>query len=142
MSEVYNLLNPDAYLMEQAVKASEHATCNRASVGAVLVSPAGRVLVGGCNDSIPGSPTCKDDGCLVIDGGCKRTIHAEMNVLISSTRLGIATEGCRLYVTHYPCPYCMQHIAAAGIKEVVYKKEYHHRFENDFHTYLNLRQYG
>lgn len=41
--------------------------------------------------------------------------HAESNLTSFAARKGIATEGCNMYVTHYPCSSCMKSIIQAGI---------------------------
>lgn len=117
--------------MKEAELWSERSTCNRLAVGAVIVRD-NRTVAQGYNGSISGHPHCCDAGDLMYEGGCKRTIHAEMNALMMCAKLGIATEGATLYVTHYPCPDCMKHINQAGIKTVVYKEMYSHRYANNF----------
>lgn len=46
-------------------------------------------------------------------------LHAEQNALVTCARLGIATEGCGIFVTHHPCSICAAMIINAGIKKVV-----------------------
>ena len=128
----------DQYFMEKAIHASTRSTCNRLHVGAVLVRGK-RDIITGYNGSMPGEPHCTDVGCLMVKGSCKRTIHAEMNVIDYCARVGIPTKGTTLFVTHYPCANCMQHIVNAGIAEVVYKEFYAHKFDNNFSSKLHLR---
>lgn len=130
----------DESFMSKAVLASKRATCNRLNVGAVLVRGK-RAIAEGYNGSRHGQPHCHDVGCLIHNNRCVRTIHAERNVIDMCARYGIPTEGTTLYVTHYPCPDCMQAIANAGITEVVYMHHYKHKFNNDFHEGMNIRQY-
>lgn len=134
------------YFMQKAEHAATMSTCERLKVGAVLVKNdvTGRYmdLMTAYNGSLPGHPHCTDEGvgCLIHEGGCKRTIHAEMNIIDRCARFGISTEGAILYVTHYPCPTCMQHISNVGIRRVIYKHYYKHRFENNFHYGLEIHQ--
>jgi dCMP deaminase len=132
----------DQYFMEKAEHAATRATCERLSVGAVLVRGK-RDIVTGYNGSGEGEPHCIDPGvgCLMYKGSCKRTIHAEMNVVDYCAKKGIPMEGASIYVTHYPCPICMQHIAHVGIVEVVYKNFYKHQFINTFGKKLLIRQF-
>jgi deoxycytidylate deaminase len=53
-----------------------------------------------------------------------RSVHAEMDALLSAARKGVSTVGCRLFVTTFPCHYCARHIVAAGIAEVQYIEPY------------------
>lgn len=130
----------DEYFMSIARATAKRSTCDRLHVGAVLVTDDKRIIATGYNGSISGHEHCDDIGHLMYERGCKRTIHAEMNVILMCARHGIPTKDTILYVTHYPCPDCMKHINQAGIKEVVYEEFYQHRYENNFHIGLNIRQ--
>lgn len=54
-----------------------------------------------------------------------RSIHAEMDALISVARSGQGgIVGATLYCTTYPCHNCAKHIVGAGIRRVVYLEPY------------------
>lgn len=53
-----------------------------------------------------------------------RSVHAEMDALLSAGRSGISTVGTRLLVTTFPCHSCARHIVAAGVEEVQYIEPY------------------
>ncbi|MEJ6479293.1 MAG: deaminase [Octadecabacter sp.] len=54
-----------------------------------------------------------------------RSIHAEMEAIVSAARLGkLGLVGAKLYTTTFPCHNCARHIVAAGIKEVYYIEPY------------------
>lgn len=53
-----------------------------------------------------------------------RAIHAEMDALVTAHRNGVSCKGATLYVTTFPCHNCAKHIAAAGIKRVVFVEPY------------------
>lgn len=126
--------------METAELFSKRSTCGRLSVGAVIVRD-NHIIAQGYNGSIAGHAHCNHDNHLMYENGCKRTIHAEMNAILMCAKLGIATEGTTMYVTHYPCPDCMKMINQAGITHVVYKNYYEHRYENNFYEGLNIQIY-
>lgn len=44
--------------------------------------------------------------------------HAEQNTIAFAARNGVATDGCIIAVTHYPCSSCARSIIQAGISEV------------------------
>ena len=69
------------YFMLQAVLLSLRSTCERLSVGAILVRDK-RVIAGGYNGAVSGDDHCIDVGCYVVDGHCLRTIHAERKYII------------------------------------------------------------
>ncbi len=53
-----------------------------------------------------------------------RAVHAEMEALLCCSRNGVATRGCLLYTTTFPCHNCAKHLVAAGIEKVVYVEPY------------------
>ncbi len=53
-----------------------------------------------------------------------RTVHAEMDALLTCARNGRPTSGTTLYTTTFPCHNCTRHIVAAGISRVVYVEPY------------------
>ena len=50
--------------------------------------------------------------------------HAEENAIIKALRAGVAMETSVLYCTHKPCHRCAGLIINAGIKKVIYAKDY------------------
>jgi dCMP deaminase len=118
-------ISKDAYLMSLAVSASTRATCDRRHVGCVLATADGHVLGTGYNGRAPGAPHCDDAGHLMVDGHCKRTIHAEANAVAHCARRGVPIAGCVAYVTTRPCPTCLLLLMAAGCERVVYLDPYH-----------------
>lgn len=107
----------DTYFMRLAFAAAERATCTRLKVGGVLVKDK-RVLATGYNGARPNEPHCIDDGCLIVDGRCKRTTHMEENVFSFCNRT--QRSGATLYSTHSPCSDCVTRVVESGVVEVVY----------------------
>ena len=112
------------YFMLQAVLLSLRSTCERLSVGAILVRDK-RVIAGGYNGAVSGDDHCIDVGCYVVDGHCLRTIHAEMNAVLQCSKFGIPTDGAEIYVTDVPCLQCTKSLLQAGIKKIYYMRNYH-----------------
>lgn len=112
------------YFMLQAVLLSLRSTCERLSVGAILVRDK-RVIAGGYNGAVFGDDHCIDVGCYVVDGHCLRTIHAEMNAVLQCSKFGIPTDGAEIYVTDFPCLQCTKSLLQAGIKKIYYMRNYH-----------------
>lgn len=115
--------------MEVARAVSRRATCLRRKVGAVLVRE-GRIIATGYNGSLPGAEHCEDVGCLMVNGHCKRTLHAELNAILQCAKFGIAAAGAVCYVTLEPCTDCRKALEAAGViairwdESTPYVKEY------------------
>ncbi len=119
------------YFMNIAHEVAKRSTCERAQVGAVIVRDK-RILTTGYNGSPRGLPHCTEVGCLMENGHCVRTIHAEQNAIIQAALHGVITEGAIIYVTHQPCFNCAKTIINAGISEIVYDKEYQDDKSLDF----------
>jgi dCMP deaminase len=111
------------YFMNIAHEVAKRSTCDRAQVGAVVVKDK-RILTTGYNGSPRGLPHCSEVGCLMDNGHCVRTLHAEQNAIIQAALHGVSTEGATIYVTHQPCFICAKTIINAGISEIVYDREY------------------
>ena len=109
--------------MGVARAAARRSTCDRAQVGSVIVKD-NRILSTGYNGSPSGQPHCLDVGHLMEDGHCIRTIHGEMNSVLMAARHGVAIEGAKVYVTHFPCYHCLKSLVNAGIKEICYSQAY------------------
>jgi dCMP deaminase len=111
------------YFMDIAKLVATRSTCDRKHVGAVIVRDR-VVLTTGYNGSISGTPHCNDDGHLMIDDHCVRTVHAEMNAIAQAAKNGIMIAGANLYVTARPCWNCFKVIANTGIEKIYYEEEY------------------
>ena len=112
----------DELFMKQVLEVAKDATCDRAHVGAIIARGS-YILSTGVNTSARGLPTCKEEGHLMIDGHCCRTIHAEANAIYDALER-FTLERCTLYVTHEPCVHCRKLIIQSGIKRVVFLNLY------------------
>lgn len=63
-----------------------------------------------------------------------RVVHAEMDALLSCSRMGIPTVGSTLYCTTFPCHNCAKHLVASGVERVVYVEPYPKSRALDFHS--------
>lgn len=110
--------------MQIAEIVAQRSTCERAQVGAIAVLD-NRVVSIGYGGAPSGMPHCTEVGCKIgPDGGCIRTIHAEVNVIAFAARNGVALNGAELYVTMSPCYNCAKLLINTGIKGVFYNEEY------------------
>lgn len=111
------------YFMEIAEVAASRATCPRKHVGAVIVRDK-NILSTGYNGSIRGLEHCEEKGCLMEDGHCVRTVHAEANAIAQSAKNGTNIDGATIYVTASPCWNCFKLCMNSGITDVIYKEFY------------------
>ena len=110
-------------MMLQAILLSMRSTCERLSVGAIIVRD-NRIIAGGYNGAVSGDDHCIDVGCYIRDGHCMRTIHAEMNAVLQCAKFGIPTADAEIYVTDFPCLQCTKSLLQAGIKKIHYLRNY------------------
>jgi len=100
--------------------ASEIATWSKdpgTQVGAVIVRPNRTIASLGYNGFSRGM----DDTYTSREQKLLRTVHAEMNAIISAQG---SLDGCTIYVTPLcPCSTCAGAIVQAGIKRVVFQME-------------------
>ena len=113
----------DEYFMRIAREVATRSTCDRKFVGAVIVRDKS-ILATGYNGSIRGLPHCSEEGHLMEDGHCVRTIHAEANAVIQAARNGVRIEAADIYVTASPCFSCFKMCANAGIKRIMFGEFY------------------
>ncbi|MFH1786523.1 MAG: dCMP deaminase family protein [archaeon] len=119
----------DEYFMKIARVVSERSTClpHRSLVGAVMVRDK-RILATGYNGPPHGYPHCKtclrDDSVKGENMELCPAVHAEQNAIIHAALHGVSTHDSTLYCTHFPCVSCLRMLINAGVKRVVYGKEY------------------
>ncbi len=109
--------------MNIAREVATRATCDRKHVGAVIVRDK-TILATGYNGSVRGLAHCDDEGHLMEDGHCVRTVHAEANAIVHAARNGVRIDAAMIYVTASPCWPCFRLIANAGITRIVFGEFY------------------
>ena len=124
----------DEYFLNIAKEVSKRSTCLRRQYGAVIVDANNNIVSTGYNGAPRGCENCCDIGKCNREGhehndgnyGSCRSVHAEMNAIISASRQEMI--GSTLYLAGFengkviaaePCPICARLIINAGIKEVV-----------------------
>ena len=111
----------DTYFMGVAKLSSLRSKDPNTQVGACIVNPMNRIVgVGynglpyGCDDSQ--YPWDKREGNLD-ETKYPYVVHAELNAILNSTT---SLQGCRIYVSLFPCHECVKVIIQSGIKEIIY----------------------
>jgi dCMP deaminase len=116
-------LSWDDYFLNIAKQVATRSTCDRKHVGCVLVRDK-TILSTGYNGSIRGLPHCDDVGHMMVNGSCKRTIHAEANAIVQAAKNGVAINGATAYITISPCMNCFALLVNGGINRIVYGSFY------------------
>ena len=99
---------------------AEHSYCHRRQVGALVVK--NKMII---SDGYNGTPSgfenvCEDDNNVTKP----YVLHAEANAITKLARSSNNSDGATLYVTDAPCIEGSKLIIQAGIKRVVYAKQY------------------
>lgn len=111
--------------MAMAKTAAGRSTCCRLNVGAIVTQYHSPVAMG-YNGPPSGEEHCQGNACpLTASGGCSRSDHAEANALKRLPDHSRTDGNMHLYVTHSPCPGCVDKIIASNAIEKVY-------FETEF----------
>lgn len=108
--------------MDIAKRVASESYCERAKVGAVIVSKHGGIFIG-MNGTLAGKQFPNNCEC----GGKTNNaivVHAESNALYKMLREGVSAEESTLYATLTPCEECAKMIISSGVDRVVYLEEY------------------
>ena len=111
----------DEYFMGVAALSAMRSKDPGTQVGACIVSPANKILSMGYNGFPIG---CSDDDFPwnregdPLDNKYFYSTHSELNAILNYR--GGSLEGCKIYVTLFPCNECAKAIIQSGIKEIVY----------------------
>jgi len=121
-------LKYDSAYLKMAFEWGKLSHCERKQVGALIVKD--RMII---SDGFNGTPSGFKNCCEDEDGVTKwEVLHAEANAIL---KVASSTQSCKdatLYITLSPCKHCSKLIHQAGIKRVVYAKEYRDRSGLDF----------
>lgn len=118
----YRPSRDDVY-MDIAKVVSQRSSCLRKKVGAVLIKN-NHILGTGYNGAAKGQDSCQEVGCDMVAEHCVRTIHSEVNAVISAAVNGVSTRGATLYTTAKPCFRCYGFLKNAEIDLIMYLEEY------------------
>ncbi len=117
------IINWDQYFMGLAHLSAFRSKDPNTQVGAVIVNTRKRVVGIGYNGLPYG---CEDDQFPWQREGefgenkYAYVVHAELNAILNST---VDLQGCRIYVSLFPCNECAKAIIQSGIKEIVYESD-------------------
>lgn len=124
----------DEYFMGIAKLSAMRSKDPNTQVGACIVSSDNRILSIGYN----GTPNGYDDEYFPWDRVGEKldtkylyVCHGEMNAIINYRGSRKELEGAKIYVDLFPCNECAKLIIQAGIKEVIYLKEYDYDNHSD-----------
>ena len=116
----------DEYFMGVAMLSALRSKDPNTQVGACIVSPDNKILsmgyngfpIGCSDDEFPWNRE-SDEGD--IENKYFYSTHSELNAILNYR--GGSLEGCKIYVTLFPCNECAKAIIQCGIKEIVYRDD-------------------
>lgn len=110
----------DQRYLRMATIWSENSYCERRKVGALVVKD--KMII---SDGFNGTPSGFENVCEDENNVTKPyVLHAEANAITKIARSGNNSDGSTLYVTDSPCIECSKLIIQAGIKRVIFAREY------------------
>jgi dCMP deaminase len=110
--------NWDNRFMELALHIGEWSKDRGKKVGSVIAGPWNEIRSIGYN----GFPrNINDDEPSRHERPTKYswTEHAERNAIYNAARIGVALQGCRMYVPWFPCMDCARAIVQSGLSELI-----------------------
>lgn len=127
-----NIISWTQYFMGIAKLSAYRSKDPNTKVGACIVNSDNRIVGVGYN-GLPWG--CEDEQFpwKVRDGELYDTkypyvVHAELNAILNSTQ---SLQGCRIYVSLFPCHECVKAIIQSGIKEIIYEDEKYSGTQSD-----------
>ena len=109
----------DRRYLRMALIWSENSYCQRRQVGALIVKD--KMII---SDGYNGTPSGFPNVCEENNVTYPYVLHAEANAITKIARSGNNSDGATLYVTDSPCIECAKLIIQAGIKRVIYGRQY------------------
>lgn len=114
----------DEYFMGVAEMSARRSKDPSTQVGACIVSPENKILSMGYNgfpqgcsdDAFPWTKVHAEDD--PYNAKYFYSTHAELNAILNYR--GGSLEGCKLYVTLFPCNECAKALIQAGIRTLIY----------------------
>ena len=98
---------------------AENSYCKRRQVGALVVKD--QMII---SDGFNGTPSGFENVCEENNVTLPYVLHAEANAITKLARSSNNSDGATLYVTDAPCIECSKLIIQAGIKRVIYGRQY------------------
>ena len=103
----------DLYLIIKVT--AERSPCKR-----LVIVKNNRIISQGYNGFLAGC----EHRSIIRDNHEMATIHAEQNAISFCAKNNTSCENSTIYITHYPCIYCMKLICSSGIKHIKYISDY------------------
>lgn len=115
-------------MMDNAKRESQKSECLRKKVGCCIWDQYNGNVFLGHNKPAIGVATCESEGeCYIVNGGCARTLHAEVSAVESFMKDSQGSEDLSrsiAFITLQPCLSCLKFLIACGVKKVYFLEDY------------------
>jgi dCMP deaminase len=116
-------MNWSEYFLNIAETVKLKSKDRRTQIGAIIVGKDNEIVSTGYN-SFPRGINDDVEERQVRPEKYYWMVHAELNSILNAARIGVSTNGCKMYLTcGVPCSNCGRAIINAGIKEIYCKVE-------------------
>lgn len=118
-------------LMKLAKEAAKDSSCVSRQVGVILMLKDHHILITGVNEMV-GTTCGEEKSCRCFDPNripgkdldkCYAS-HAELKAVGYAAKHGYSTKGAYAIVTDLPCNECAKALIEAGVKHVIYDRDY------------------
>lgn len=129
---MHKIISWDQYFMGIAKLSAHRSKDPNTQVGACIVNQENKIVGVGYN-GLPWGCDDKEFPWEVREGELQETkypyvVHAELNAILNSTA---KLQGCRIYVSLFPCHECVKAIIQSGIKEIIYEDDKYSGTQSD-----------
>lgn len=145
MNEENKLTKWDLRWIDRAKYVAKYSKDTNTKTGAVIVNDDNIELVSGYNGFPRGADDNNHPNRYEKPEKYFWTEHSERNCLYNAARLGISTNGAKMYCTYFPCADCSRAIIQGGIKKLFTEKPdlNHHKWgESWTEAIIMLRECG
>lgn len=136
-------LSWDEYFMGVALLSAGRSKDPNSQVGACIVDKDNKIVSLGYNGAPKGYDDDKDmtwerEGDF-LNTKYAYVCHSELNAILNAK---VPVEGCKLYVTLFPCNECAKAVIQAGIKEIVYLSDKYDKTDSNIASKKMLDRCG
>jgi dCMP deaminase len=127
--------------MKMAYAMAELSPDENTKVGAIMLSPEGRIISSSFNGFLRGAPddelpADRESTCKHGNGKYTYMQHAERNMIYNCAYEGIQAKGSTIICTLSPCVDCLRACFQAGVDMVIFDKLYSAFSDTDFYKKL------
>jgi len=107
-------------IIEKLVLTSQESDCPRAQCAAIAITDDDNP------DEVMGyNHHCGEKECIIEENHCVSAIHAEVDMVATAAKNGVALKGSTVVSLERPCTSCLKAMSESGVSKVFYVRDYH-----------------